>query len=266
MLFPAVKQGDMVLGVDAHTVLSLTPIPVPIPMVPHPYLGTIYLWMTPKFPTVNVLINGMPACTAGAMGYSAHIPMGLPAPPTMLNMLYWRRYLINVPKSLVLVALTLVANMAIAGITATFVPPSSPSGKFIKDVTGIDTSSWGAAWGTIKGNFTSYTQWQTWVKLLMPPIPYPGAQGSAAIGSFNVTVNGGALAFAGPLMGASCTELAFVPNSNPLGFSNVMVGVSIAQFVASMVKVGVSAAVATGFNRATSKDPASPEDGKTPCS
>ena len=29
----------------------------------------------------------------------------------------------------------------------------------------------------------------------MPPLPYPGAQGSVAVGSPNVTVNGGALAF-----------------------------------------------------------------------
>jgi hypothetical protein len=251
MLFPAVKMGDMVIGVDAHTVLSFFGPPVPIPMVPHPYLGKIYLWMTPKFPTVNVLINGMPACTAGAMGYSVHLPMGWPAPPTMLNLLYWRRYLINIPKSLVLVALTLLANLAIAGISAAFAEPDSATGKFVKDVTGIDTSSWSGVWTSIKGSFKAYTQWQTWVKLLIPPIPYPGAQGSAALGSPNVTVNGGALAFAGPLMGTSCTELQFVPNANPLGFSTVMVGVSISQLVANLAKVAVSAAVTTGFDRAT---------------
>src|SRR5262249_15856911 len=153
---------------------------------------------------------------------------GAPAPPTMLNMGYWRRYLLNIPKQLMLVALTLMANLAIAGISSLFVSPTSATGKFVKDVTGVDTSSWQGVWATIKSNFAAYTQGTTWIKLLMPPLPYPAGQGSAAIGSPNVTVNGGALAFAAPLMGASCSELPIVPNAVTVGFSNVMVGVSIA--------------------------------------
>ncbi len=149
------------------------------------------------FPKVNTLINGMPACTAGAMGYSVHIPQGLPVPPTMLNMGYWRRYLLNIPKALLLVALTLMANLAIAGISSLFVKPDGATGSFVKDATGIDTSSWDGVWGSIKGSFAAYTQWSTWVKLLMPPVPYPGGQGSAAIGSPNVTVNGGAAGLRG---------------------------------------------------------------------
>ena len=69
--------------------------------------------------------------------------------------------------------------------------------------------------------FASYSQWQTWVKLLMPPLPYPGAQGSVAVGSPNVTVNGGALAFVGPLLATSCSDIPMVPNAATLGFSNV---------------------------------------------
>src|SRR5215475_17570 len=123
MLWPAVKMTDMVIGIDFHTV-TIPPAP-PIPMMPHPYFGIIFLWMTPAFAKVDTLINGMPASTAGAMGYSVHIPMGLPAPPSMLNMMYWRRYLLNIPKQLMLVALTLLANLAIAGISSLFVSPSS---------------------------------------------------------------------------------------------------------------------------------------------
>ena len=87
-LFPAAKLMDPVVGLDFHTVLE--PPPAPVPMVPHPYLGAIYLWNTPQFPTFSgglVLINGLPACTVGAMGYSAHIPMGLPAPPPFTNLM-----------------------------------------------------------------------------------------------------------------------------------------------------------------------------------
>jgi hypothetical protein len=89
----------------------------------------------------------------------------------------------------------------------------------------------------------------------MPPVPYPGGQGSAAIGSPNVTVNGGPLAFAGPLMGTSCSELPIVPNATPLGFSNVMVGVSMAAILRALAvnaaQGAVSAAVSAGVNRAS---------------
>src|SRR5215467_9977075 len=131
MLWPAAKMGDNVIGLDFHAAI-IPPAPAPIPMLPHPYMGSIFLWATPEFPMVNTLINGMPACTSGAMGYSVHVPMGLPAPPTMMNMMYWRRYLLNIPKALMLVALTLMANLAIAGISALFIPPGGATSKFVQ--------------------------------------------------------------------------------------------------------------------------------------
>jgi hypothetical protein len=253
MLWPAVKMGDMVIGLDFHTV-TIPPAP-PVPMMPHPYFGSIFLWTTPTFPKINVLINGMPACASGAMGYSMHIPQGIPTPPSMLNQAYWKRYLTNIPKVLLLTALTMLANLAIAGIASLFVSPNSATGRFVKDATGIDTSSWKGVWESIKGSFQSYTQWQTWVKLLMPPIPYPGSQGSAAIGSPNVTVNGGPLAFVAPLMGTSCSDLPIVPNAAPIGFSTVMVGVSIADMVRALAvnaaQGAVSAGVGYGVERAS---------------
>jgi hypothetical protein len=245
-------MGDMVVGVDFHTVI-IPPAPAPVPMVPHPYFGSIFLWMTPKFAKIDTLINGMPACASGAMGYSVHPPLGLPCPPSMLNMAYWRRYLLNIPKQLMLVALTLLANLAISRISALFVSPDSAAGKFVKDVTGVDTSSWSGVWGTVKGSFAAYTKWSTWIKLLMPPIPYPGGQGSAAIGSPNVTVNGGPLAFAAPLMATSCSDLPIVPNAATIGFSNVMVGVSIADMVRALAVNAAQAAVSAGVGKAAGK-------------
>src|SRR6266852_581606 len=144
MLWPAVKMGDMVIGLDFHAVI-IPPAPAPIPMIPHPYFGIIFLWMTPAFPKMNTLINGLPACAAGSMGYSVHIPQGIPTPPSMLNMAFWRRHLMNIPKQLMLVALTLLANLAISRISALFVKPDSAAGKFVKDATGVDTSSWSGA-------------------------------------------------------------------------------------------------------------------------
>src|SRR4030095_1128388 len=102
------------------------------------------------FASINTLINGMPAVTSGGMGYSCHIPQGIPTPPSMLNQAYWRRHLLNIPKSLLLVALTLLANLAISRISSLFVKPDSAAGKFMKDVAGVDTSSWSGAWDTIK--------------------------------------------------------------------------------------------------------------------
>lgn len=256
MLWPAAKMGDMVMGVDLHTVL-VPPSPVPVPMMPHSYFGSVFLWMTPAFPKVNTLINGRPAATSGAMGYGAHLPVFGPVPPTMMNLGYWKRYLLNIPMSLMLVAFTMMANMAIAGISAVCVPPDSAASKFMKDVTGIDTSSWAGAWGSMKGSFAAYMQFTTWVKLLMPPVPYPAGQGSVAIGSPNVTVNGGPLAFCAPLMGTSCSDLPIVPNANVMGFSNVMVGVTPAAMAralaVSMSQAAVSTAVSSGVKKATSK-------------
>lgn len=91
---------------------------------------------------------------------------------------------------LVLVALATMANVA-GALIAAMLPKSKSAEDFIKDVTGIDTTSTATTWQTISAGFSAFTQWQTWAKLLMPPISYPGAQGSTAVGSPNVTVNGG---------------------------------------------------------------------------
>ena len=182
-LFPAAKLMDTVVGVDVHAVAPIPGIPV------HPYFGPIFLWHSPKFPMADVLINGMPAMTVGGMGYFFHIPQGIPVPPTPTNAPYWKRYLTNAAMALVLMGLTTLANIAIAAI-ASLIPKPKAAEDFIRDVTGVDTTSSATALQTISASFASFTQWQTWAKLLMPPIPYPGAQGSTAVGSPNVTVNG----------------------------------------------------------------------------
>jgi hypothetical protein len=238
----------MVMGVDFHTVIIGL---VPVPMTPHPYFGVIFLWTTPTFPKINVLINKMPACSVGSMGYGAHIPMGLPVPPTMMNLGYWTRHLLNIPKSLMLVALTLLANMAISGIASLFIKPDSATGKFLKDVTGVDPTS--SSWDTIKGSFSAYTQWSTWIKLLMPPVPFPAGQGSSAIGSPNVTVNGGGLGFVAPLMSTSCSDLPIVPNAMAIGFSNVLVGVSLGDMIRGIAVNAAQGAVGAGVGYGVSR-------------
>ena len=190
MHLPAVKMTDMVIGMDFHTVL---------------------IRRAGADDAAPVLRRDLPVDDAGvpegqhadqrhagvrrraSMGYSVHIPQGAPIPPTMLNMAYWRRHLLNIPKALMLVALTLLANLAISGIASLFVKPGLRDRQVHQ---GRDRRrhlrAGAASWDTIKGSFAAYTKWSTWIKLLMPPIPYPGGQGSSAIGSPNVTVNGGA--------------------------------------------------------------------------
>lgn len=251
MLFPALTLGDGIVGVDVHAVAPIPGIPV------HPYVGLVFLWHSPKFPMANVFINMKPACAVGAMGYSVHVPQGVPVPPTPTNVPYWKRYLINIPMSLGLMTLTILANIAIAGIAA-MIPKPPAAEKFIQDVTGIDTTNAMTTLTTISAAFSTFTKWQTWVKLLIPPIPYPGAQGSAAIGSPNVTVNGAPLAFVAPLMGTSCSDIPVVPNAMTLGFSNVLVGMSPAAFARALAvgvaQSGVSAAVKGGVDHARRRE------------
>lgn len=243
-LWPAAKFMDNIIGVDVHAVAPIPGIPI------HPYFGPIYLWSDPTFPKANVFINSMPACSVGAMGYFAHIPQGVPLNPP--NTPYWKRYLMNIPMALCLMTLTIMANIAIAGISALIPKPKSAE-SFIKDVTGIDTSSSAATWGSVVGSFSAFTQWQTWVKLLMPPLPYCGAQGSTAVGSPNVTVNGGPLAFVAPLMGTSCSDIPVVPNAVVLGFSNVMVGVSISAMIRGVAVNAAQGAIGHGVGAAANK-------------
>lgn len=245
-LWPAVKLMDSVVGVDVHAVAPLPGIPV------HPYFGMIFLWHAPNFPMADVFINGMPACTVGAMGYSVHVPQGIPANPP--NCPYWKRYLTNVAMGLVLMGLTTMANIAIAAI-ASLIPKPPEAEGFLRDVTGIDTSSKAATWESVKGAFSAFTKWPTWVKLLMPPIPYPGSQGSTAVGSPNVTVNGGPLAFVAPLVATSCSDIPVVPNAMTLGFSNVMVGVSLADMARSLAVNMAQGAVGVGVSKAAAKLP-----------
>ena len=87
--FASKKQREA-LSAKATETVAVIGIPI------HPYFGPIYLWHSPKFPMADVMINGMPACTVGAMGYFVHIPQGIPIPPTPTNISYWTRYLTNI--------------------------------------------------------------------------------------------------------------------------------------------------------------------------
>jgi len=256
--FPAVTLGSTVIGMDVHAQIIPPGVPTPVPC---PYAGPIFLWLSPQFPMVSVLINGKPACAVGAMGYSMHIPTGAPVLPA--NTTYWTRYLTHVAMGLTLAGLTIFANMAIAALSA-LIPKPPAAADFIKDVTGIDSSSTMSFMTTASASFASFTQWQTWVKLLMPPMPFPGAQGSTAVGSPNVTVNGGPMAFVGPLNATSCSDIPIVPNASTLGFSNVFVGISIADLARGIAVSVAQSAIQTGLSKGVERM-TEKKDGKKDC-
>ncbi len=85
-----------------------------------------------------------------------------------------------------------------------------------------------------------------------------------AIGSPNVTVNGGPLAFVAPLMAASCSDIPVVPNAATIGFSNVMVGVKMEDFLRSLAVHAAQGAVAAGV--AAGVDRLGRRGGSHPCS
>lgn len=262
--FPVAKLMDTVIGADFHTVF-IPPAPAPAPWIPHAYMGCLLLWNTPKFPAFSsglVLVNGIPACTVGAMGYGCHLPILIPG-PTFTNLLtYWRHHIVNIPKALGFMLKLVFANLAISAIAGAVaaVAPKGAGGaaaSFMYDVAGVDPDSRKSAWDVVKANFAAGTQWQTYVHLLIPPAPYPVGQAATAIGSPKVTVNGGHIAMVGPLMAHSCSELPLVPNACVLGSTNVFVGMSIGDLVRAIVVQAAKGAVTYGTQRASA--------GKTEC-
>ena len=232
-LFPACTTGNtMLIGVDAHS----TAIP-PVPLNPHPFIGVLMLWTSPKFPMSNVMINGSPACCSGAKGYSVHIPQGTWVDIPKVTFKVW--YITNLITVGFVTLFTIAANIMIGivkGLAASLTDPKVSASKQV--------------WENITGVFQPFTQWQTWAQMLIPPMPLPCAEGNAAIGSPTVSVNGGSMALGVPLGGASCSEIPIVPNATVLAFSNVQVGMTFAELASAFITNAITATAAYAGSRA----------------
>jgi len=242
MLFPAAKLGDTIIGLDFHSTTQTIVPPVPCPFFPHPFIGTIFLWHTPKWPMANVFINGMPAITVGAKSYSVHIPLPPPAVPTPPTQITWKWWLTNVMTAGIAAIFSTVLSL-IGSATGTLTPTARcPDSNLPESITNQTT------WQKIQSAFPA----QTWVQLfamLLPPAVMPVAEGQSSIGSPTVTVNGAPIAIVGPLTASSCSQIPIVPNANVIGFSNVMVGVTLKELLMQFVWNAIHAAAAVGAGK-----------------
>jgi hypothetical protein len=252
-LFPATTMMTPVVGLDFHKVI-IPPAPI-TPPLPHASIAPILLWLTPKWPVMNVLVNYMPAACSGSIGYGVHIPLGAPGPEGATNTAFWKRWLLNIPMALVLILATTLANLIVAGIAAAIGKWHKGTEAFLVKVTGIDASSKKALLNSIQAQVDSYKNFSTWIKLLMAALPYPVAHVSQALGSTGVKVHGGLFGFTMPGSAISCTEIPFIlaPNAMPLGSKNVLVGVSAAaileQLAVGFLQRGIGALAAKGVER-----------------
>jgi hypothetical protein len=213
-VFPAVKGGDMMVGVDVHKVYG-----VPV----HPYNGTITVHTTPKFPMCNVTVNSMPACTIGASSVMPHVPQGTPIDPS--NFLYGKKDKVNTKMMQELLKHTIDSRKTILNLKAITLRDKS-SEKFVQKATGLTTKEDAKTWEKIRSDFSRSSKSNTWKALNVPPTPYPGGQGCIIAGSSKVTVNGAPMAYVFPMNAASCTDIQNVPNASVMGVSNVFVGVT----------------------------------------
>lgn len=218
-VFPAVKGGDMMVGVDIHKVYG-----VPA----HPYNGTITVHNTPKFPVCNVTVNNMPACTIGASSITPHVPQGAPIDPT--NFLYGKKDKVNIKMVQELIKHKLDSKIVDTQLKSTKIAKKSTE-KFTQNATGLSTSDDKKQWKKIQSNYSRSSKSNQWKVMQIPPIPYPGGQGCMILGSSKVTVNGAPMAYVFPMNAASCTDLQNIPNATVMGTSNVLVGVNYVDMI-----------------------------------
>jgi hypothetical protein len=145
-----------------------------------------------------------------------------------------------------LVALTLLANLAISGIASLFVKPDSATGKSVKDVTGVDTRA-GVAYGTRSRGLRR-----------VPVVDV----GEAADAAGSLSWRSGRVGdrqsqrygqrWSAWLRGPADEHVLQRPsdcsNAMPMAFSNVLVAVSIADMVRAIAVQAAQGAVSAGVS------------------
>lgn len=219
--FPAAKMLDMVLGMDIHPHLPPPPATVPVP-IPAMFAGPIVLNTQP-----TVLVNFMPSAGAGATALGFH-----PFPPLM-----WA----PVPGGILRAALMALiggaaqaaaglAVAAIAGVAGAPAAAAHPNGFWSGFLSQPAASAGGDTpmWQRLMPAFGSP---MSFISFLAQCLPLPMATAQTTIASPSVLAADSPMGMAMPMGGNSCSMIPIVPNANVLGFSNVLVGMSVSQLL-----------------------------------
>ena len=240
---PAAKMLDLIVGLDMHGPIVAPPpvIPPTIPMVPAPFVGPVLLSTQP-----TVLVNFMPAAGTGATAIGFHIPylpyMWLPKPYHII-----RTAILTLVAGAVQ-ALVAMAVAQLAGLKGAEGAAQNPNGFWSGFLSQPGASAGGDTplWQRLVPALGSPMSFMSFLAQCMP---LPVATGQTTIASPTVLAADAPMALAMPMGGNSCSDIPIVPNASVIGFSNVMVGMSLSQLLGVMAWNVVNAAVNVGVQK-----------------
>ena len=265
LTFPATKLLDPIMGLDFHTTLPaplVPPLP-PIPLFPTPFMGPILIDFKP-----TVLINFRPAAGSGATAVSFHMPpLPWPWPP-----ISHRPMITAAIMALMTAPFTAMLEMGRAKVQALAAGSNNETLKrgFVADLLGSshvtpppsEDQAAGDAMKVGSGNtgtfkfsriFPMFASPQAFIGFLVGLIPLPVANASVNIASPTTTVCDAPLGMMIPLGANSCSDIPIVPNAAVVGFSNVLTGMSIGDFLGQLAWNAIKGAATKGFQGAVKK-------------
>ena len=264
LTFPATKLLDPIMGLDFHTTLPaplVPPLP-PIPFFPTPFMGPILIDFK-----ATVLINFLPAAGSGATALGFHMP----PLPWLWPPISHRPLITAAIMALITAPFTAMLEMARGKMVALAAASGNPTFQrgFVADFIGsshvppADQTAQGTSYSPAGGDQGSFSFTRlfpmfgspgAFLGFLAGLLPLPIANASVAIASPTVTVCDTPLGLMIPMGAKSCSDIPVVPNAMVLGFSNVLTGMSIGDFLGAlawnMLKDGATAGFQAGLKGA----------------
>ncbi|MEZ4469848.1 MAG: phage baseplate assembly protein V [bacterium] len=259
LTFPATKLLDPIMGLDFHTTLPaplVPPLP-PIPLFPTPFMGPILIDFK-----ATVLINFMPAAGAGATALGFHMP----PLPWLWPPISHRPMITAAIMALMTAPFNAMLEMARGKVLALASASGNPVFQrgFVADFVGSSHANVNAGSVTSAGKtysvsasgqgqfaftriFPMFSSGQAFLGFLASLLPLPIANASVSIASPTVSVCDAPLGLMIPLGCNSCSDIPVVPNAMAMGFSNVLTGMSIGDFLGALAWGMVQGAATAGF-------------------
>ena len=265
LTFPATKLLDPIIGLDFHTTLpsiTVPPLP-PLPFFPSPFMGPILIDFKP-----TVLINFRPAAGSGATAISFHMPpLPWPWPP-----ISHRPMITAAVMALMTAPFTALLEMGRAKVQALAAGSNNETLKrgFVADLLGSSHVTPAPSEDTAAGDamqvgsgdtgtfaftriFPMFGSAQAFIGFLAGLIPLPVANASVNIASPTTTVCDAPLGMMIPMGANSCSDIPIMPNAAVVGFSNVLTGMSIGDFLGQLAWNAIKGAATMGFQGAIKK-------------